>query len=62
VGDHSLEDCPIVLEKVMNKRNVNLLHTVPKHDILNSKNLHVVTCSGVGEDIFPEPPNRQRGG
>jgi hypothetical protein len=62
VGDHSLEDYPIVLEKVMNKRNVNLLHIVPKHDILNSKNLHVVTHSGAGEDIFPEPPNRQKGG
>jgi hypothetical protein len=60
VGDHSLEDCLIVLEKVMNKRNVNLLHTVPKQEILNSKNLHVVTRSGVGEDIYPDPTSRQR--
>jgi hypothetical protein len=62
VGDHSFEDCPIVLEKVMNKRNVNLLHTVPKHDIFNSKNLHVVARSEDGKNIFPEPPNQQKGG
>jgi hypothetical protein len=62
VGDQSLKDYPIVLEKVMNKRNVNLLHTIPKQDILNSKNLRVVTHSGVGEEIFPKPPNREKGG
>jgi hypothetical protein len=44
----------------MNKRNVNLLHTVPKQEIMNSKNLHVVTCSRAGEDIYPEPTSRQR--
>jgi hypothetical protein len=44
---------PIVLDKVMNKWNVNLLNTVPKKDMLNSKNL---TCSNRirrGEDIYP---------
>jgi hypothetical protein len=51
-----------MLEKLMNERKLNLLHTVPKEDILNSNNLHVVTRSGAGEDIFSEPPNRQRGG
>jgi len=51
-----------MLEKVMNKRNVNLLHILPKHDIWNSKKLHVVICSGFGEDIYPEPPSIQRGG
>jgi hypothetical protein len=51
-----------VLEKVMNKRNINLLHTMPKLDILNSKNLHVVTRSRVGEEIYSEPPIRKRGG
>jgi hypothetical protein len=25
VGDHSLEYCPIMLEKIMNRRNANLL-------------------------------------
>jgi hypothetical protein len=48
-----------VLEKFMTKRNVNLLHTVPKQDILNSKTLHVVTRSGVGKDNYLEAPNRQ---
>jgi hypothetical protein len=62
VGDHSLEYFPIMLDKVMNKRNVNLLHTMENNDILNSKNLHVVTCPRVGEDIYQNPPSRQRGG
>jgi hypothetical protein len=30
VGDHSHEDFPIVLEKVINKRNENILHTMQK--------------------------------
>jgi hypothetical protein len=46
----------------MKKINVNILHIVPKHDILNSKYLYVVTRLGAGEDIFPEPPNQQKGG
>jgi hypothetical protein len=48
-----------VLEKFMTKRNVNLLHTMPKQDILNSKTLHVVTRLGEGKDNYPEAPNRQ---
>jgi len=62
MSDHFNEYFPIVLEKVMNKRNINLLHTMPKLDILNSKNLHVVTRSRVGEEIYSEPPIRKRGG
>ena len=58
MSDHFNEYFPIVLEKVMNKRNINLLHIVPKQDIVNSKNLHVVTCSGVGGEIYPNPPSR----
>jgi hypothetical protein len=57
-GYHSFEDCPIMLDKVMNKINVNLLHTIPKEDILNSKNLHVVTCLGSGEDIYLDSPSK----
>ena len=30
VGDHSLEDCPIMLEKIMNKKTINTLSCVPK--------------------------------
>jgi hypothetical protein len=48
VDDHSLEDFPIVLDKIMNKKTVNLLHRVPKQEVLNSKNLHIVTRSGAG--------------
>jgi hypothetical protein len=46
----------------MNKWNMNLLHTFPKQDILNSKNIHVVTRSGAGEDIYPDLPSQQKGG
>jgi hypothetical protein len=52
IKDHSLEDCPIMLEKVMNKQNVNLLHSVPKHEVLNSNNLHVVTRSGARQEMY----------
>jgi hypothetical protein len=45
----------------MNKRNVNLLHTVPKKEVLNSKNLHVVTRSGAGQDNYQESSARQMG-
>ena len=31
VGDHSLEDCPTMLEKINNKKNVNVLSCVQKH-------------------------------
>ena len=43
VGDHSLEDCPIMLEKINKKKNVNVLSCVKKHDIINTNNLHIVT-------------------
>jgi hypothetical protein len=34
----------------MNKNKENPLHAVSKEEVLNSKNLHVVTRSGVGRD------------
>jgi hypothetical protein len=58
VGDHSLEDFPIILDKVMNKIDVNLLHKIPKQDVLNSKNIHVVMRLGAGEDIYQYMPVR----
>jgi len=61
VGDHSLEYYPITLEKVTNKRNVNLLQTIPKKEILNSKNFHVISWSGAGEGIYPNLPSWQKG-
>lgn len=39
-----------MIEKILNKKFVNLLQIVPKHDTLNSKNLHVLTRSGTGKD------------
>ena len=43
MGDHSLEDCPTILDKLNKKKNVNVLSCVKKCDIIPTKNLHVVT-------------------
>ena len=40
--DHYLKYFPIILEKIINKENVNLLQNIPKHKSLYSKNLYVV--------------------
>ena len=52
VVDLSLEDCPTMLEKINKKKNVNVLSCVQKHDIINTKNLHIVTRQGtkIGSD------------
>jgi len=50
IGDHSLEDCLIVLDKIMTRKNVNLLHAVSKEEVLNSKNLNIITRFGAGRD------------
>ena len=46
VGDHSLEDCPIMLENIINKKSVNNLSCVPKSDVHSVKNLQVITRHG----------------
>jgi hypothetical protein len=48
IGDHSLEDCPIVLDKIIPRKFLNLLHTISKEEVRNSKNLHIITRLGVG--------------
>lgn len=52
VGDHSLEYFPIMLEKLMNKRNINHLSKVHKNDMVNTKNLQIITRKGtnIGDD------------
>ena len=35
-----------MLEKINKKKNVNVLLCVQKHDIINTKNLHIVTRKG----------------
>ena len=52
MGNHSLEDCPTILEKINKKKNVNVLSCVKKCDITPTKNLHVVTRQGtkIGND------------
>ena len=31
VGEHILEECPLMLEKLSNKMNIHILSGVPKH-------------------------------
>ena len=46
VGDHSHEDFPTMLEKINTKKNVNVLSCVQKNNVINTKNLHIVTRQG----------------
>lgn len=46
MGDNSLEGCPIMLEKNMNKKIVNNLSCVPKTGIKCAENLQVITRYG----------------
>ena len=46
VGDHSLEYCPTILEKINKKKNFNVLFCVKKCDVVRTKNLHIVTRQG----------------
>ena len=43
VGDHSLEYCPTILDKINKNKNVNVLYYVQKCDVVCTKNLHIVT-------------------
>ena len=46
VWDHSLEDYPTMNENINKNKNINVLSCVQKHDIINTKNLHIVTRQG----------------
>lgn len=48
MGDHSLEGFPKTLENILNKKVVNILQSMPKKEILNPKNLHVIARSSAG--------------
>ena len=41
-----------MLDKINKKKNVNVLTCVQKHDVINMKNLHIVTQQGtkIGND------------
>jgi hypothetical protein len=55
VNDHSLEYYSIMIEKMGNKRTINLLQTVPRHEVLNSKNMNVIMRFGVGrQEVIPK--------
>ena len=43
VGNHSLEGFQTMLEKMINIKNVNVLSSVPKCDVVKTKNLQIVT-------------------
>ena len=46
MGDHLLEDCPTILNKINKDKNVNILSCVQKSDIIHTMNLHIVTRQG----------------
>lgn len=46
VGDHSLEECPIMLENIINKKSVNSLSCVPRSNVHCAKNIQVITRCG----------------
>ena len=73
MGDHSLEDCPTILDKINKKKNVNVLSCVKKCDIIPTKNLHVVTEKGTktgndnphiskikNKDYYPNPIKKKQ--
>jgi hypothetical protein len=49
-----------MLDKIIPRKTVNLLNTISKEDVRNSKNIHIVTRSGAGCDIHTPPQNYQR--
>ena len=51
IGDHSLDDFLSMLEKIQNKNNVNILSSVQKCDIIQTKNLQIVTQKGTKTGI-----------
>ena len=62
-----------MLEKINKKKNVNVLSCVQKHDIINTKNLRIVTRQGmkIGNDnpqiskikeknVYPDPVKEKK--
>lgn len=47
MGDHSLEDFPIMSEKIINKKLVNSLSCLPKSNVHSAKNVRVITRCGI---------------
>ena len=47
MGEHSLEDCPIMLDALNKRRNVKVLSCVPKKDATITKNLQVIIRQGI---------------
>ena len=43
VSDQCLGYFPIILEKIINKRNANHLSIVHKNDVLNTNNIQIIT-------------------
>ena len=46
VVDHPLEDFHTMLEKINNKKNVNVLSSVKKCDVVRTKNLQILARQG----------------
>ena len=46
VGEHSLGDCPVMLEKIMNKKNLKSLSCVDNDNIVECTNVNIITSQG----------------
>ena len=46
VGEHSLEDCPVMLEKIMNKNNIQSSSCVENGNAVKYANVNIVTRQG----------------
>ena len=63
VKNGSLEDFPIILQKIMNNKNVNHLSRGRKNEVVNTKNLQIITRQWTktredkGKSISTIPPN-----
>ena len=51
VGDHSLEDCPVILEKIRNKKKVQSSYCVESDHNDNYANVNVITRKGTNTKI-----------
>jgi hypothetical protein len=54
VGENSLEYWRSMLENIRNKRSIDLLQRISKHEVLNSNNLNVITKYWGGGDYSIE--------
>lgn len=46
MGEHSLEDCPVMLEKIMKKKKIQSLSCVENGNVIECANVNIITRQG----------------